>query len=84
MLSLAEIQSAIPQTLLGVDLPGLGPRTQGKVRDIFVGGGQRILITTDCVSAFDRVLGGIPSFGGTNRMALASPQMRLALGLPMC
>jgi phosphoribosylaminoimidazole-succinocarboxamide synthase len=63
MLSLAEIQSAIPDTLLDVDLPGLGTRIQGKVRDIYVSGGDRILITTDRVSAFDRVLGGIPFKG---------------------
>lgn len=63
MLSLAEIKSAIPDTLLGVDLPGLGTRIQGKVRDIYVSSGQRILITTDRVSAFDRVLGGIPFRG---------------------
>ncbi len=63
MLSLSEIQSAIPDTLLGVDLQGLGARLQGKVRDIYIKNGQRILITTDRVSAFDRVLGGIPFKG---------------------
>ncbi|HIC87826.1 MAG TPA: phosphoribosylaminoimidazolesuccinocarboxamide synthase [Anaerolineae bacterium] len=38
-------------------------RVQGKVRDIFLRNGQRILVTTDRVSAFDRVLGVIPFKG---------------------
>jgi phosphoribosylaminoimidazole-succinocarboxamide synthase len=46
-------------------LPGLGPRLEGKVRDSYVrsarvggrGRTERILITTDRISAFDRVLG---------------------------
>ncbi len=63
MLSIPEIRSAIPHALLRVDLPGHGPRTEGKVRDIYVADDRRILITTDRVSAFDRVLGAIPFKG---------------------
>jgi phosphoribosylaminoimidazole-succinocarboxamide synthase len=63
MLSDAEIRSAIPHVLLRADLPGLGPRTEGKVRDIYVTGDRRVLVTTDRVSAFDRVLGAIPFKG---------------------
>jgi len=63
MLSIPEIQSAIPHALLRVDLPGYGPRTEGKVRDIYRVNGRRILITTDRVSAFDRVLAAIPFKG---------------------
>jgi phosphoribosylaminoimidazole-succinocarboxamide synthase len=63
MLSIDELIAAIPHALLRVDLPGLGPRLEGKVRDIYVVGGQRVLITTDRVSAFDRVLGAIPFKG---------------------
>ncbi|MCK6626456.1 MAG: phosphoribosylaminoimidazolesuccinocarboxamide synthase [Anaerolineae bacterium] len=63
MLSIEELIAAIPHTLLRVDLPGLGPRLEGKVRDIYLAGGQRVLITTDRVSAFDRVLGAIPYKG---------------------
>lgn len=63
MLSLAEIQAAIPYALSHVEIPGLGPRIEGKVRDIYVMDGRRILITTDRVSAFDRVLGVIPFKG---------------------
>ncbi len=63
MLSLAEIVAAIPHALLRVDLPGLGPRSEGKVRDMYVVGDRRVLIATDRVSAFDRVLGAIPFKG---------------------
>ncbi len=63
MLSIAEIIEAIPHALLRVDLPELGPRLEGKVRDIYRLGEQRVLITTDRVSAFDRVLGAIPFKG---------------------
>jgi phosphoribosylaminoimidazole-succinocarboxamide synthase len=63
MLSTDQIIAAIPNALLRVDLPGLGPRLEGKVRDIYVQDGQRILVTTDRVSAFDRVLGAIPFKG---------------------
>lgn len=44
-------------------LDGWGPRQPGKVRDSYAHGGQRALITTDRVSAFDRVLGLIPYKG---------------------
>ncbi|MCX7669290.1 MAG: phosphoribosylaminoimidazolesuccinocarboxamide synthase [Anaerolineae bacterium] len=63
MLSLSEIQAAIPHALLRLDLAGLGPRSEGKVRDIYVVGDRRVLIATDRVSAFDRVLGAIPFKG---------------------
>lgn len=46
-----------------IDLPSLGTKTQGKVRDIYNHQGKRILITTDRISAFDRVLGYIPYKG---------------------
>jgi phosphoribosylaminoimidazole-succinocarboxamide synthase len=63
MLSPDEIIAALPHVLLRADLPGLGPRSEGKVRDSYVRNGRRILITTDRVSAFDRVLGAIPFKG---------------------
>lgn len=58
-----EILAAIPDALLRTDLPGLGERVEGKVRDIYLQEGRRILITTDRVSAFDQVLGVIPFKG---------------------
>ena len=62
-LSQAELLAAVPEALLRTDLPELGERIEGKVRDIYLRDGERILITTDRVSAFDRVLGAIPFKG---------------------
>jgi phosphoribosylaminoimidazole-succinocarboxamide synthase len=57
------VAAAIPHTLLRTDFPELGRRVEGKVRDIYLQQGRRVLITTDRVSAFDRVLGAIPFKG---------------------
>lgn len=46
-----------------VDLPSLGKKHQGKVRDWYVKDNILILITTDRISAFDRILGYIPYKG---------------------
>lgn len=54
---------AIPEVLRSVDLPGFGQKVSGKVRDSFPYDGKRVLVTTDRVSAFDRVLGYIPYKG---------------------
>jgi phosphoribosylaminoimidazole-succinocarboxamide synthase len=58
-----QLIQAIPNSLATVDLPGLGPRHSGKVRDMYALDGRRVLITTDRISAFDRVLGAIPFKG---------------------
>jgi phosphoribosylaminoimidazole-succinocarboxamide synthase len=58
-----ELIQAIPHALATVDLPDLGPKQSGKVRDIYQLDGRRVLITTDRISAFDRVLGTIPFKG---------------------
>lgn len=63
MLTHQALLQAIPTALQGVDLPDLGPRVRGKVRDIYRLDGRRVLITTDRISAFDRVLGVIPFKG---------------------
>ena len=63
MLTQAELIAAIPHALHSVDLPGWGAKHSGKVRDIYQRGSERLLITTDRVSAFDRVLGVIPYKG---------------------
>lgn len=63
MLTHADLLEAVETAVETVDLPWLGPKTQGKVRDIYVQGGQRVLVVTDRVSAFDRVLGLIPFKG---------------------
>lgn len=51
------------QTFTGIDLQGFGEKYSGKVRDCYTVGKTRILITTDRISAFDHILGFIPSKG---------------------
>ena len=63
MLTQEHLQAAAPHALARVERPDLGERDEGKVRDIYLAGDRRILITTDRVSAFDRVLGLIPYKG---------------------
>src|SRR4026209_293294 len=63
MLSQNQVLEAIPNALTEVDLVGFGEKIAGKVRDIYATGDERVLITTDRVSAFDRVLGAIPYKG---------------------
>lgn len=67
MLTENTLQSLVPLALTGVDIPELGQKIQGKVRDIYQrrlnGQTTRILITTDRLSAFDRVLGAVPYKG---------------------
>lgn len=63
MLTHEQLLSAVPQALTSVDVPGFGEKQTGKVRDIYQSGSNRILITTDRVSAFDQVLGAIPYKG---------------------
>jgi phosphoribosylaminoimidazole-succinocarboxamide synthase len=63
MLTHQQLLEAIPHCLDRTDFVGLGERYEGKVRDVYVQNGRRILITTDRVSAFDRVLGLIPYKG---------------------
>jgi phosphoribosylaminoimidazole-succinocarboxamide synthase len=54
---------AIPHCLHTVDLPGVGEKHAGKVRDIYERIADRILITTDRMSSFDRVLAVVPYKG---------------------
>jgi phosphoribosylaminoimidazole-succinocarboxamide synthase len=56
--------------LVETAIEGLGPASRGKVRDSYVRGGRRYIVTTDRISAFDRVLGTIPFKGQVlNRVA---------------
>lgn len=63
MLSHDELVKAVPHALNTVDLQGWDAKQAGKVRDIYHTNSQRVLITTDRISAFDRVLGTIPYKG---------------------
>ena len=51
------------RTLIRTDLPELGRRVEGKVRDNYVGEGRRTIVVTDRVSCFDVVVGTIPLKG---------------------
>lgn len=60
---LATLRRGLALTLSHTDLP-LGKKIEGKVRDSYLpGDGTRILVTTDRISAFDRVLGTLPFKG---------------------
>jgi len=50
-------------SLKSTNFTEFGKKYQGKVRDFYIVGDKRILITTDRISAFDRVLGEIPGKG---------------------
>jgi phosphoribosylaminoimidazole-succinocarboxamide synthase len=70
MIQRTTILKSLPKVLKTVDIPNLGPKYQGKVRDFYVHNGKRILITTDRQSAFDVILGEIPFKGAVlNQLA---------------
>jgi phosphoribosylaminoimidazole-succinocarboxamide synthase len=63
MLDPQTIASQIPHVLKGTDFTNLGEKYEGKVRDCYIKGDRRILITTDRLSAFDRVITPVPFKG---------------------
>jgi phosphoribosylaminoimidazole-succinocarboxamide synthase len=64
------IISALPKCLKTIDIPELGKKHQGKVRDFYILPDKRIIITTDRQSAFDVILGHIPYKGAVlNQLA---------------
>ena len=63
MVTEARLESSLGAALAGVDLPFLGDRVSGKVRDIYRHRGNLVLVTTDRLSAFDRILGLVPYKG---------------------
>lgn len=70
MLPFEEILAQIPFCLSGSDFPLLGTKYEGKVRDNYTKDLRRILIVTDRLSAFDRVITLIPFKGQVlNQMA---------------
>jgi phosphoribosylaminoimidazole-succinocarboxamide synthase len=68
---LKEETAAVPEGLYSLVLPAFfGSKQSGKVRDIYTLGHLKILVTTDRVSAFDRILTTIPHKGQVlNQMA---------------
>jgi phosphoribosylaminoimidazole-succinocarboxamide synthase len=63
MVTEAVIREALGNVLETTSLTGLGVREQGKVRDSYKQPGQRVIVVTDRISAFDCVLGTIPFKG---------------------
>ena len=64
MTSEQELKAALAEVIETVALPALGPAGSGQVREAWrLPGGKRVLVTSDRVSAFDRVLGTIPFKG---------------------
>ncbi len=64
MIDPATLRAALQHPLDAIDLPGLGRPYHGKVRDNWsTPDGRRVLVTTDRISAFDRVLGTLPLKG---------------------
>jgi phosphoribosylaminoimidazole-succinocarboxamide synthase len=59
----AVLHAAIPHALGETRLVGLGERLQGKVRDLYLQPGRRLLVASDRLSAFDRIIAAIPYKG---------------------
>ena len=61
-----QLQPHLDTEFIAIDaerLAGLGRHYKGKVRDLFIGDKEIVMITTDRLSAFDRVLTSIPCKG---------------------
>jgi len=63
MIAKDVIKEQIGFTLKETDLPGLGEKYDGKVRDVYASDDKIFLISTDRQSAFDRNLAHIPFKG---------------------
>ena len=57
------VKNQLPHTLKELNISNLGEKYEGKVRDCFVRGDKRLLVTSDRLSAFDVVLSSIPFKG---------------------
>ena len=63
-MNIETLRKGLTITLDRTDLPGLGKKYQGKVRDNYTtDDGRRFIVVTDRISAFDRVLGTLPFKG---------------------
>lgn len=58
-----RIRAELAATVQETDFKALGRRITGKVRDSYLLPGRRVLVATDRISAFDRILGTIPFKG---------------------
>ncbi|MBN2342003.1 MAG: phosphoribosylaminoimidazolesuccinocarboxamide synthase [Deltaproteobacteria bacterium] len=70
MVDEAILKEGLCKTLDDPSLDGYGAPQKGKVRNSYVKDGKRYIVTSDRISAFDRVLGTIPYKGQVlNRVA---------------
>lgn len=70
MVNEKTILNSLPNVLKTIDLPNLGKKYSGKVRDFYLLTDKRVTITTDRQSAFDVILGFIPFKGAVlNQLA---------------
>jgi phosphoribosylaminoimidazole-succinocarboxamide synthase len=61
---MSDLSQALPQALAEIDIPELPNPYHGKVRDNYdLPDGRRIIIASDRLSAFDRILAAIPCKG---------------------
>ncbi len=67
----SNLRRQLASTISRTDLDGLGAKYEGKVRDCYItSDGRRIIVVSDRLSAFDRVITTIPSKGHVlNRIA---------------
>ncbi len=71
MISDAELLKQLPYVLTETDFDFLGKKYSGKVRDNYIAGDRRVLITSDRLSCFDVVVTSIPFKGQVlNQMAV--------------
>jgi len=63
MLTKEQLIAQIPYCLSGTNFSNLGERYEGKVRDNYTKNGKRVIIVTDRLSAFDRIITLIPFKG---------------------
>jgi phosphoribosylaminoimidazole-succinocarboxamide synthase len=71
MIDARTLQEGLRRTLQATALPQLGRLERGKVRDSYVAGGRRVIVVTDRLSAFDRVLTTLPFKGQVLNRAAA-------------
>lgn len=63
MVSDQQIVDQLSKTLNHTNIPNLGEKYEGKVRDCYLTPGKRVLIATDRISCFDVVVSTIPFKG---------------------
>ncbi len=63
MLSTQQLSDQIPHCLDKTDFPSLGEKYEGKVRDNYSKDDRRIIVVSDRLSAFDRIITLIPFKG---------------------